>query len=403
MNRRRNLILGGTLVGAVALLGVGNKALEAVVRAQTVEAPIFEVDPYWPKPLPNGWIFGNVIGITIDPQDNVYIVHRQNTITAGTENGAEQDPPIADCCTAAPPVIKFDPEGNVVAAWGGPSATGEYVWPNSNHGLGIDADGNIWIGGNGAGDSHMLVFTQDGQYIKTVGEPNQDIDSNSLTHFGRVADIEIDNDLGEAYIADGYGNRRVAVVDVATDSIKRYWGAYGNRPDDSYDFPGVQRTTGTGWSADLYDYPQFRGPVHCAEPSNDGLLYVCDRQNDRVQVFQRDGTFVREAYYEPDTLGDGSTWDISFSPDAEQRFFYLVDGKNARIRIINRETMEEVSTVGQGGRYPGEFQAAHSIDVDSQGNMYITETYEGRRVHKFVYKGIGQAARNQGAAWPTGD
>jgi DNA-binding beta-propeller fold protein YncE len=141
--------------------------------------------------------------------------------------------------------------------------------------------------------------------------------------------------------------------------------------------------------------------VHCAEPSNDGLVYVCDRQNNRVQVFQTDGTYVREGFYAPETLGDGASWDLAFSPDAEQSFFYLADGKNARIRIINRQTMAEVSTLGTGGRYAGQFQAIHSIDTDSQGNIYATETYEGRRLHKSVYLGIGNAPRHQGAAWPA--
>jgi DNA-binding beta-propeller fold protein YncE len=297
-----------------------------------------------------------------------------------------------------------------VRAWGGPildPATGEpvppetaeYVWPASNHGLAVDDEGNIWIGGNGGGDSHVLKFTEDGQFLATYGEPGQETDSNSLTHYSQVADISFDIAEREAFFADGYGNIRLAVVDMDTGAIKRYWGAYGNRPNDTYEFPD-QRTAGTGWSADQHNPQQFRGPVHCAEPSVDGLLYVCDRQNNRVQVFQRDGTYVREAYYNPDTLGDGATWDISMSNDPEQSFMYVVDGKNARIHIVNRETMEAVSSVGTGGRYPGMFQAAHSIAVDSQGNMYITETYEGRRLHKFVFMGVGPAPRHQGAAWP---
>lgn len=397
--KRRKLILGGALVATVGLLGVGQVALEAVAAVQTVEAPRFEVDPYWPKPLPNGWLYGTVIGVTVDAQDNVYIVHRGN-ITPATEGTAATDPPQAICCESAPPVLKFDPEGNLVTAWGGPSETDEYVWPSSNHGLGIDEEGNIWIGGNGGGDSHVLKFTQDGQYLETYGEPGQPSDSHSLTHYGQVADIEVDFETNEAYFADGYGNSRVAVVDVETGEINRYWGAYGNAPIDDFEFPDDRSA---GWSAEEAMPQQFRTPVHCAEPTNDRLLYVCDRPNNRVQVFELDGTFVQEAYYAPDTRGDGSTWDISFSPDPEQRFFYIVDGKNARIRIVNRETMEEVSTFGMGGRYPGQFQAAHSIDVDSQGNVYITETYQGRRLHKFVYQGIGEVPRHQGATWPTSD
>ena len=394
MNRRRNVILSGCLFAAVGLLAVAQARLDAVV--QTVQAPMFEVDPYWPKPIPNGWIYGTVIGVTVDAQDHVYIVHRG---VSGDEANAEGDQPLAACCSSAPPVLQFDPEGNLVRAWGGPVESGAYVWPSSNHGLGIDEQGNLWIGGNGGGDSHVLKFTQDGQFLAQYGEPGNSPNSNSRTHFGQVADIEFDFGADEVYLADGYGNKRVAVLDQATGAIKRYWGAYGNRPNDTAPYRG-NRVAGTGWSADQYQEQQFRTPVHCAEPSNDGLVYVCDRPNNRVQVFRTDGTYVREAYFAPATLGDGATWDIAFSPDAAQSFFYVADGKNARIRIVDRQTMQEVSTVGTGGRYAGQFQAVHSIDTDSQGNLYATETYEGRRLHKFVYMGIGDAPRHQGAAWP---
>ena len=223
-----------------------------------------------------------------------------------------------------------------------------------------------------------------------------------MNHYGRVADIEFDFAANEAYFADGYANKRVAVVDIDSGEIKRYWGAYGNLPDDAYEYVGA-RQNGTGWSSDDYQEQQFRTPVHCAEPSNDGLVYVCDRPNNRVQVFRTDGTFVQEGFFQPETLGDGAVWDIAFSPDAEQSFMYIADGKNARIRIVNRETLEEVSTIGTGGRYAGMFQAVHSIDTDSQGNIYATETYEGRRLHKFVYMGIGDAPRHQGATWGRGN
>jgi len=397
MNKRRKALLGTALVLGITAVGILQTRLDAVASTQTVRAPIFQVDPYWPKPIPNGWVYGTVIGVTVDAQDNVYIVHRG--VVGTDEDGANAEPPLAECCRSAPPVLKFDPAGNLVTAWGGPSETGQYVWPNSNHGLGIDAEGNVWIGGNGSGDSHVLKFTQDGQFLAQYGEPGNRPDSNSRTHYGQVADVEFDFDANEVYLADGYGNKRVAVLDATTGALKRYWGAYGNRPVDNPTYRG-NRVAGTGWSADRYNEQQFRNPVHCAEPSVDKLIYVCDRQNNRVQVFQTDGTFVREAYYAPMTLGDGATWDIAFSPDAEQSFFYIADGKNSRIRIVDRQTMQEVSTLGTGGRYAGEFQAVHSIDTDSQGNLYATETYEGRRLHKFIYMGIGDAPRHQGAAWP---
>ncbi len=397
--QRRKIIVGGALAAAIVGLGIGQARLEAVASSQQqVTGPIFEVDPLWPKPLPNNWLLGTVIGVGVDSRDHVFIVHRGN-ITA-REAGAQADPPVSECCSAAPPVLEFDPEGNLVNAWGGEVEGAPYVWPNSNHGVGIDLQDNIWIGGNGGGDSHVLVFTRDGQYLRTIGEPRQATNSNALDHFGQVAKVAFDFPNNEAYFADGYGNRRVAVVDMESGEIKRYWGAYGNVPVDGNIYTD-NRTAGTGWSSDQNPQQQFRTPVHCAEPSTDGLIYVCDRPNNRIQVFQRDGEFVREAFFAPQTLGDGAVWEIAFSPDEAQQYLYVADGKNARIRIIDRQSLEEVTTVGSGGRYPGQFQAVHSIATDSQGNIFITETYEGRRVQKFIYRGVGPVARHQGPAWPT--
>ncbi len=400
MQRRRKLIMGGALAVAILGLGIGQARLEAVVASQEqVVGPIFEVDPLWPKPLPNNWVLGQAIGVGVDSRDHVFIVHRGN-IVPPREAGATLDPPVSECCAGAPPVLEFDPEGNLVNAWGGPVDGAPYVWPQSNHGVGIDLQDNIWIGGNGGPDSHVLVFSRDGQYIRTLGEPLQSTDSNALDHYGRVAKVAFDFPNNEAYFADGYGNRRVAVVDMESGEIKRYWGAYGNRPIDDYEWTDV-RQAGTGWSADANPQQQFRNPVHCAEPSHDGLIYVCDRQNNRIQIFNPDGTFVREAFFAPTTLGDGAIWEIAFSPDSAQTYLYVADGKNARIRIIDRASMTEITTVGSGGRYPGQFQAVHSIATNSRGDIFITETYEGRRIQKFTYKGIGPVARHQGPAWPT--
>ncbi len=396
---RRNILFGSGLVAAIVLVGLAQARLEAVASTQMVRAPKFEIDPYWPKPIPNQWVYGTVIGVATDAQDNVYIVHRGVT---GAEAGAEGDSPIAECCRSAPPLLQFDADGNLLRAWGGPQPGAPYVWPASNHGLGIDAQGNVYIGGNGGGDSHVLKFTVDGTYLGTFGEPGNAANSNARNHFGMVADISFDFEANEGFFADGYANKRVAVVDLTTFQIKRFWGAYGNRPVDNPTYRGTRAAGQTPpWSADRYQEQQFRNPVHCADPSNDGLLYVCDRQNNRVQVFRKNGTYVREAYFAPATLGDGAVWDIGFSPDPEQSFFYIADGKNARIRIVDRQSMQEVSTLGTGGRYAGQFQAVHSLTTDSQGNIYATETYEGRRLHKFVYLGITDVPRHQGAAWPS--
>ena len=384
----KRLWLAGTFLTVIAVLAVAQAALDAQV--QTVEAPRFEVDPLWPKPLPNGWVLGNVIGVGVDSRDHVYIIHRQESVT-GVENAAGADPPEAECCSAAPPVLEFDPEGNLINAWGGPNDA--YVWPQSNHGISIDSRDNVWIGGNGTRDSHILKFTRRGDYIITFGIPNQGTtpNSNSTERFGRVAKVSFDERAGEAYVADGYSNRRVAVIDMNTGAFKRYWGAYGNRPDDTPTPP---------YDPDAPLIQQFRTPVHCAEPSNDGLVYVCDRPNNRIQVFRRDGTFVMERQYMPRTRGDGSVWDIAFSRDPQQRFLYLADGKNMRVYVIDRQSMEVLTMFGDGGRQPGMFFAVHSIATDSRGNIYTTETYEGKRVQRFVYRGMATLPRDQGVVWP---
>jgi DNA-binding beta-propeller fold protein YncE len=404
MRLSRNVILGTALVAGIVGLGVGQAVLEANATVQTVEAPRFEVDPLWPKPLPNGWLMGQVIGVGVDSRDHVYLVHRGN-INPATEGAAEQD--LAECCSAAPPVLEFDPAGNLVRAWGGPQEGAPYVWPASNHGISIDNQDNVWIGGNGGAeggnDSHVLKFTREGRYIMTIGQPNQvGPDSNSRTRFGRVAKIAFDLGANEAYFADGYQNKRVSVVDMTTGQMKRFWGAYGNVPNDTLTL-NDGRGTDPAWSADKHNVPQFRTPVHCADPSNDGFVYVCDRQNNRIQVFRTDGTFVKEQYYAPTTLGDGAIWDIAFSRDPQQKYMFVADGKNMRVYIIDRQSLQMLTSFGTGGRYPGQFFAVHSIASDSQGNLYTTETYEGRRIQKFIYKGMAPVTRlHQGTVWPTG-
>ncbi|HEX6134029.1 MAG TPA: hypothetical protein VFZ24_08695 [Longimicrobiales bacterium] len=389
MKRRRTLILATVLIASIAALGAAQAALESAAGTDRVEAPIFEVDPLWPKPLPNNWLLGSAIGVGVDSRDHVFVIHRRDSFNERTEIGAATDPPTGACCIPAPNILEFDPEGNLINSWGGPGEG--YDWPTSNHGLSIDHMDNVWIGGNGRMDSHILKFSRDGRFLLQVGRANQEVDSRSTEHFGRVAKISFDAAAGEAYIADGYGNKRVAVIDMGTGAIKRFWGAYGNVPADTNMGP---------YNPDAPPAPQFRNPVHCAEPTSDGLVYVCDRPNDRIQVFRTDGTFVKEAFIAPTTLGDGSVWDIAFSRDPEQRFLYLADGKNMKIYVLDRQSLEVLTSFGGGGRQPGQFFAVHSIATDSRGNIYTTETYEGKRVQKFVFKGIGEVPREQGVVWP---
>jgi 6-phosphogluconolactonase (cycloisomerase 2 family) len=277
----------------------------------------------------------------------------------------------------------------LVRSWGGPGPG--YEWPESNHGVHVDYKGNVWIGGNGEKDAHLLKFTQDGKFLMQVGKLGGWTGSNDLNNFGRVAKIWVDPKTNEAYVADGYRNKRVAVLDADTGKMKRYWGAYGNKPDD----------------ADLGKYDpsaalpkQFRNPVHCVERTEDGLVYVCDRQANRIQVFKPDGTFVKEASFARNTLGSGAAWDIAFSRDPAQKYIYLADGTNEVVRVVLRDTLQELTNFGDGGRQPGQFYGVHSIATDSKGNIYTTETYEGKRLQKFVLKGMGRVAPAQGTTWP---
>jgi DNA-binding beta-propeller fold protein YncE len=391
-------VIAVSLLATLIVLAVAQTLLQNRVEAQNaaaVMAPAFEVDPFWPKPLPNHWILGRTIGVAVDSRDHIFIVHRDqdDMFGATTEIGLKNG--LSECCTPAPPILEFDIEGNLINAWGDSGGTGNgYVWPASNHGIEVDAMGNVWIGGNGGGDSHILKFSGDGTFLQQIGEPGNRPDSNSQTHFGQVAEIAIDAEAEEAYIADGYGNKRVAVLDVATGEFKRYWGAYGNRPEDGR----------IAYNPDGPPAQQFTGPVHCAEPSKDGLVYVCDRTSDRIQVFRTDGTFVTEKIIAPQTRSQGSVWDIAFSRDPEQTYMYVADGQNMKVYVLERETLEVLTSFGDGGRQPGLFYAVHSIATDSEGNIYTTETYEGKRVQKFVYQGLRPVrAANEGAPWPDAE
>jgi len=390
--RDRKFVCGTALAAGILGLGVGQAVLQKRAEAQgsTVQAPIFEVDPLWPKPLPNNWLLGWTIGIWVDELDHVWVIHRGAGGLHNNERGAELSPPIAECCRTAPPILVYDSDGTLLRTWGGPGAG--YEWPQSNHGIHVDYKGNVWIGGNGEKDAHILKFTNDGKFIMQVGHLGGNKGSNDQENFGRVAKIWVDPKSNEAYIADGYLNKRVAVIDADTGKMKRYWGAYGNKPDDTNLGP---------YDPKAPPAQQFRNPVHCIERSVDDLVYVCDRQNDRLQVFKPDGTFVKEAFYAKNTKGAGAVWDIVFSKDPQQRFIMLADGQNERVRVIVRETLEEITSFGDGGRQPGQFYGVHSLASDSKGNIYTTETYEGKRVQKFNYKGIGSVPLGyQGVPWP---
>jgi DNA-binding beta-propeller fold protein YncE len=416
---KRTLYIGAGFLTLLTLLGIWSAVLDKKAQAAATQAPRFEVDPYWPKPLPNHWILGQTIGVSVDANEHVWIIHRAGSLEAGEQHAAT-NPPTAQCCAPAPPVLEFDQAGNLIGHWGGPG--NGYDWPKSNHGITVDYKGNVWIGGNDGGgatsgrgavngadeepagggrgrggfqpyyDNMVLKFTQDGKFLMQIGKPGQSKGSTDPDNLRRPAKTFVDPKTNELYVADGYGNHRVIVYDAETGKYKRHWGAYGNKPDD---------IDHGRYNPNDPPPQQFRNPVHCAELTHDNLLYVCDRVNDRIQVFKPDGTFVKEKFIEKATLGSGSVWDIAFSKDAQQKYIYLADGENDRVHILDRDSLEVLTTFGEGGRQPGEFYGVHSIATDSKGNIFTTETYRGQRVQKFVYKGIGPVTKeDQGVIWP---
>jgi DNA-binding beta-propeller fold protein YncE len=332
--------------------------------------PRFAVDPAWPKPLPGNWILGQVAGIATDKDDRIWIVHRPASLV-DDEKGAMANPPTTKCCRPAPPVLQFDAQGNLLRSWGGPGAG--YDWPDNEHGIFVDNAGNVWVGGNGNKDQHILQFTPDGKFMRQLGKPGAIGGSNSAGALGRPAHMVIDSN--ELYVADGYANRRVVVFDAQTLAYKRHWGAYGERPHDDklppYDpRAALQRS--------------FGNPVHCVRVSNDGLVYVCDRANDRIQVFEKGGQFVREFRVEPETLQNGSVWDLVLSEDRAQKYIFVADGANMQILVVDRADGKVLDRFSRPGRMAGELKWIHNMAIDSKGNLYTAEVGTGRRAQKFA-------------------
>jgi len=382
-------------------------------------AMAFTADPMWPKPLPNGWILGSVTGVAVDAQDHVWIVHRGlPSLTARTEAGTGTTPPTAElCCKAAPPVLEFDSAGALVSSFDWPDGIDK---PESPGGIAVDAR-HVWItaagfpeaparrgggagggragggaAGGGAGaagaagatppaapaapppapktDAHVLQFTRDGKFVRQIGKPGVTEGNASKTALNRPAGVEVDGAANELYVADGHGNRRVVVFDAATGAYKRHWGAYGEAPDDTNPGP---------YDANAPAAKQFR-TVSCVTIAKDGNVYVCDRQNNRIQVFTKAGKFVKEATLQKATLANGAVWDIALSSDAAQQYLFVADGSDQKVLIVNRSTLAPVGDFGTGGRWPGAFSGVGSIAVDSRGNLYTGETFEGKRVQKFA-------------------
>jgi sugar lactone lactonase YvrE len=414
----------------------GGAAAPARVATAGGGAPAYRVNPFWPQPLQNHWVLGAVSGVAVDKQDHVWIVHRGADSLESSEKSMILTPPTStSCCVPAPSVMEFDSAGRVMASWGGPGLG--FVWPQSTGGIAVDGDGNIWIAayglepapaGRGRGavdpdavgpppaargaapggapaqapargrgaapaapttaDAHITKYSRSGQFLLRIGTPGQPGAPDSQTGLNRPAGMSIDDAAHEVYVADS-GNHRVAVFDSNTGAFKRSWGGSGDRP--------------TAAGAGPYDpngapSRQFRD-VTCVKVAKDGMVYVCDRMSNRIQVFQKNGQFIREMVIAKETRGAvttigqapgivlnsaGSVWDIAFSSDAGQRYLFVADGHNNRIRVLRRDTLAEVGQIGDGGRQPGRFLSPAAVAVDSRGNLYTGEVHHAKRVQKFT-------------------
>jgi DNA-binding beta-propeller fold protein YncE len=370
--RQRVLRRLGLVVTLLVLLAAAERQASRIA-AQDIQAPRYQVDPFWPK-MPKGLILGQVSGITVDSRDHIWLIQRPWSLNS--DEVAKN--PEAECCREAPPVMEFDADGNYIQGWGGPAEG--YEWPRDEHGIFVDYKDNVWISSAGGPrlrertENMILKFTRDGRFVFQVGKRGASKGSLDTSNFNNAADIYVYPKTNEAFIADGYVNRRVVVLDADTGAFKRMWGAYGNRPDDSA--PNGPVYEGPG--------PQQFNLVHGVRVSDDGLVYVAERSNNRVQVFNVDGTFRREIFIERPTRLLGTAFSIAFSPDPQQRWMFVADAGNGRVHIFDRASLQEAGGFGRIGHYAGEFVFLHNVATDSKGNVYTAEVGTGRRAQKFV-------------------
>lgn len=370
---RRLSIRVATWLALLAAIGLSARSLEQSASAQRVTAPVFEVEPFWPT-IPPQWTLGQVTGVSVDARDHVWILHRPWSI----QDDEKAQNPEAVCCREAPPVMEFDENGTFIQGWGGPGAG--YEWPADEHAIHVDHQSNVWITSAGGPrlrertENQILKFTRDGRFLLQVGKRGASKGSLDTANVNNAADLQVYPRTNEVFVADGYVNRRIVVLDADTGKFKRMWGAYGNVPDDSA--PNGPVYEGPG--------PQQFNLVHGVQVSRDGHVYVAERRNNRVQVFSLDGTFERELFVERRTKLLGTAFSIAFSPDEGQRFLYLADAGNGMVRIYDRASLTEVGRFGRIGRYAGQFVFLHVVATDSKGNLYTAEVGNGRRVQKFL-------------------
>jgi DNA-binding beta-propeller fold protein YncE len=380
-----------TVLPLAAVLGTAGSLTVAVAQTHaksTQQIPKFEVDPTWPH-IPNGWTLGQVSSVASDNKDNIWVLQRPSSVRPSDKAG--------------PPVMEFDQAGNYIKGWGGPGEG--YDWPQIEHGIYIDFKGFVWIGGSGNNDQ-ILKFTQDGKFVMQIGHATPKKSNQDTTQFWRPADVWVYPKTNELFVADGYGNKRVIVFDADTGKFKRMWGAYGKEPEDS---PAAAPRAGGPPRPDPNRIPAKNLPdtdlspsqfntVHGIKVSNDGLVYVADRGGKRVQVFTIDGKYQAQAWIDRwceaigQACGNGQTAaSVAFSADPEQRFLYVASRSPARIKVLDRKTLKPLDYFGSPGVDPGQFYALHEMTTDRKGNLYSTEVEDGRRVQKFVFKGIVSA------------
>ncbi|HEX3301600.1 MAG TPA: hypothetical protein VHR64_01885, partial [Thermomicrobiales bacterium] len=360
---------------ALVAAAAGPLLTSAAPRAVAADVLTFQVDPAWPKPLPNDWIMGQAAGVAVDAQDNIWVVQRPKTLT-DDEKAASFDPPRTKCCKPAPPVLVFNQAGDLIKSWGGPGQG--YDWPQNEHGIFVDHKGFVWLAGNGENDGQILKFTAEGKFILQIGKQGRQTNSQDTSRLGKPAQVTVDPETNEVYVADGYYNHRIIVFDGETGAFKRMWGAYGKPPTDENLGP---------YDPAAAPAQQFRNPVHCVQIARGGLVYVCDRTNDRVQVFRKDGTFVNEYFVEKNTLANGSVWELAIWPDEKETFLLNADGANNEVRTLNRDTGEIEGRFGRNGRMAGDFHWVHNLAIDSKGNVFTTEVDTGKRAQKFLFRG----------------
>jgi DNA-binding beta-propeller fold protein YncE len=378
-----------TAVAAAAIMLVQGWPAYAQAPAPAArQIPKFEVDPSWPK-LPTKWVWGQVSSVSIDEQGHAWILQRPSTVRADQKAKG----------MAAPPVLEFDEAGNFLQAWGGPGAG--YDWPETEHGIYADPRGFIWLGGNGRTDHHLVKFTRDGKFVSQIGKKGASKGNKDTENVNQAADVFYHAPTNELFVADGYGNKRIIVFDGDTGKFKRMWGAFGNEPLDNVpEAPKVsedQRIPAKELAATDRGPEQFVRPVHAARVSKDGLVYVSDRGGRRVQVFTIDGKFQNQVfidrYCEAPHCGNGQTVaSTAFSHDPEQRFLYVASRSPARLWVLDRKTLQPLDSFGRNGIAPGEFYVMHHMNVDSKGNLYVTEVQDGKRIQKFVFKGLVNAS-----------